>query len=131
MVVDDDEVDQMLYQRVIRQSGIATTIVGFTKPQEALEFLRDPNCNLPTLILLDIPMPGMNGFEFLDCVAREMTRTYEQLKVVMVSTSRNPSDVEAANQYAAVKNYLNKPITAEQVQQLARLLEKECDLNSH
>jgi len=127
MVIDDDEVDQLLYRRVVERSGIVTSLVAFTRPAEALEFLRNAGSDIPDLILLDIRMPGMDGFEFLDHLANEISELYSQLRVVMVSTSTDPSDASRASSYSAVKSYINKPISGPQLRDLAQLMKQESE----
>lgn len=98
LLVEDNEVDVLLFQRALRNSGTSSLVVRAKDGVEALEILNEKDAKRqvpqPYVILLDINMPRMNGHEFL----KEL-RASEQLassRVVVVTTSRDPQDIELA-----------------------------------
>ena len=124
MVVDDEEVDQYLYKRVLTRSGLVGKIIMFTYPDEALDFLKSAEREPIDVLLLDINMPRMTGFEFLDKATVELGDTLAKLLVIILSTSLDPEDIERANRYPVVKEYINKPLNVDKVQSIAQLFMK-------
>lgn len=114
MLVDDDPDDNYIHQLVIADWGKCDAVRVAENGTDALGYLTntaDANYIRPEVILLDINMPGMNGFEFLE----EYHALADQLKsnvvVMMLTTSLNPSDEHRAEQFNEVTSYRNKPLT--------------------
>ena len=105
LLIDDEEADNYLHRRTIERSGQVVSIIAHESGQAALEYLgaHDP----PDLILLDLNMPGMTGWEFLD--AHEAPQSV----IVIVSTSSNPADHDRARTHPAVAGFCAKPLTAQ------------------
>ncbi|NRA69008.1 MAG: response regulator [Pseudobacteriovorax sp.] len=105
--IDDNSIDLKIHSRVIERSGVGQLVRAFTLATEALEWFRSENQPAVDLILLDINMPMMNGFEFLEEFMKlDLTKT---LVVCLVSTSENPKDLERAETLGAKFN--SKPLT--------------------
>ena len=124
MLIDDSEIDQMIYLRIAKKSGLVGDMVQFLDATEALRYLEQGDQSKPDLILLDINMPGMDGFEFL----REATKLLGASLcpiVVMLTTSLNPEDEVRARAFDVVKDFLNKPLTAEQLASLSQLVRRQ------
>lgn len=113
MVIDDDETDHFLYQRVIKRSNLVDETVFFTLAEDALAFLRRADRLDIRVILLDINMPRMNGFEFLEAVTTEFGDEQLGAVVVMLTTSLDPRDEARAKSFDVVKGYLEKPLSPE------------------
>lgn len=120
MLLDDDPVDQRLHRRIIERSGVAEEIVQFTAARDALAYLAEGH--RPDAILLDIRMPGMNGFEFLDAALEIVDRQLGGVVVLMLTTSLDPADQERAAGYDVVKSYLYKPLATEDLTRLPGLV---------
>lgn len=122
MLIDDAEVDQMMCRRILTRSKMATDIIGFTCAETALAYLADPQKPPVDLILLDINMPRMNGFEFLDAAER----TYGPGTGPPVMIMLGAPMTEAAHQHAArfprIRAYCEKPLGSEHLRQAAGLL---------
>ena len=121
MVVDDEEIDHFLYKRVLTRSGLVGNIIMFTYPDEALEYLKSTDREPIDVLLLDINMPRMTGFEFLDKATAELGDRLAKLLVIVLSTSLNPEDIERAYRYPVVKEYINKPLSMDKVESIAQL----------
>jgi CheY-like chemotaxis protein len=118
MIIDDEEFDQKLYRRTLKHSGLVENVIGFTYAQEALDYLHSPDAEPIDLILLDVNMPRMDGFEFLEAATQQLGSKFTQTPVVMLTTSLAPKDQEQASQYQGVKSYFNKPLIEEDVERI-------------
>ena len=122
MMIDDERVDQMLYKRILTGSKMTKDIVGFTYVEDALAYLLDPEKPRIDLISLDINMPRMTGFEFLQAVEDENGPDFDTAVVIMLTTSLNPSDRERAKKFPLVKAYANKPLDLAQLAKASQIL---------
>ena len=123
LLIDDEEIDQRQYQRVLKNSGIVEIIKIFTYADEALEFLIANPAIKVDVIFLDINMPRMNGFEFLEAATKSLGVGFAKVIVAMLTTSLNPKDEKRAMQFAAVRQFINKPLTTKHIVEVAELLE--------
>lgn len=120
LLVDDDATTNFLNQALLRRMAVADTLLVATNGREALDLLHThcaPAATLPcpTLVLLDLKMPIMDGLEFLEVFAQQ---AFSQRPVVaMLTTSLNPRDVERL-QTLPIADYLTKPLTREKVMAL-------------
>jgi CheY-like chemotaxis protein len=111
LLIDDDMITNNLNTRVIKKMGVCDSIDVAINGKEGLEYLRkcdDTNC--PDLILLDINMPVMNGFEFLDAYEKEFPNG-KTLILMMLTTSLQNSDYTKAKSYPEVSQYIAKPLS--------------------
>jgi len=114
--VEDDQVDRMVIQRVIKKLGITDQITQATNGEEALQILRgslstSTTGDLPHLVLLDINMPKMNGLEFLKELRADPQLRH--ISVFMMTTSNDDSDRTEAYRYN-VAGYIVKPVDIQQ-----------------
>jgi len=121
MLIDDNKIDQMLYQRIISRSGLVNKITSFLLATDALDYLLSDGAVQPDLILLDINMPRMNGFEFLEAVQTHFGQDFAPV-VVMLTTSLDPKDEARVKQIGLVRDYLIKPLTEAQLETLIALV---------
>lgn len=121
LLVDDDAVTNMMHRRVIERSGRACAIDVATDGQEALDILcadLEAGRPLPELIFLDINMPGMGGFEFLEHYAALDIAADAQLIIVMLSTSLLQADHARADADPNVHSFCDKPLRLEKLLEL-------------
>jgi CheY-like chemotaxis protein len=117
MLIDDNEIDNLINQKMVEAASITNHIYVHTGARSAIEFLRNieklelADQVLPDLIFLDIDMPLMDGFQFLDEFEKLLTTTKKKCRIVMLTSSINPQDVNRSKKYTNVKQYLNKPLT--------------------
>ena len=123
MLIDDDEIDQRYYQRTLKRSGLVENIHAFTMATEALDFLLQKKQRMD-VIFLDINMPRMTGFEFLERATEELGDRFVDVVIIMLTTSIDPNDRDRAQTYDVVREFLNKPLTIEHVKHVAQLLKE-------
>ncbi|MEX2595095.1 MAG: response regulator [Anditalea sp.] len=115
LLVDDDPTTNFLNELLINEMGITNELIIALNGQEALDELIETcirNNNCPNLILLDINMPVMNGFDFLKRFNELDFKNKHSIVVVMLTTSLNPRDNEKAKELKA-KDHISKPLTKE------------------
>ena len=125
MLIDDNEIDNLINQKMIEAASITEHIYTHTGARSAIEFLKniekleDISLQiLPDVIFLDIDMPLMDGFQFLDEFEKLQEVTKNKCKIVMLTSSINPQDVNKSKEYAYVKKYINKPLSQENLEKL-------------
>jgi len=120
MMIDDNRVDQMLHTRIVQRSGLVDTVLNYQYADEALEYLRTEQSPVPDMILLDINMPRMDGFEFLEAFSR-LPASVRTPVVVMLTTSLDPKDEARASRFEMVRGYLTKPLSHESLQSVVQI----------
>lgn len=123
LLVDDDETTNFINEMMIAEMGVAEQILQARNGKEGLDLLQEKVKQehlLPELILLDVNMPVMDGFDFLEAYQEMDIPGKPSVIIIMLTTSLNPSDVERAKN-AKIVDYLNKPLTQ---QSLQKILEK-------
>jgi CheY-like chemotaxis protein len=115
MLVDDNADDNFMHARVIKKSNAAINVIEKQTAQGALEYLKSKNKNNrdthPDLIFLDINMPGMNGWEFLEEYNKLDEQFQSQAIIVMLTTSDNPDDKLKAKASRIASDFRTKPLT--------------------
>lgn len=115
-IIDDDKIVHFLTTHLFKLDYPDWIVIPFFNGKEALDALKNQEVPSAHLILLDINMPVMNGWEFLDRLNElGLARDAE---VAMVSSSVDPRDKARTEAYPMVKDYLLKPVTRENIAQL-------------
>jgi CheY-like chemotaxis protein len=121
MLIDDNSDDNFIHERVIRKCNAAESVVVKQTGKNALEYLRSKGIGdelHPNLIFLDINMPGMNGWEFLEEYERLDVNFKSSVVVVMLTTSDNPDDRAKAIALNVATDFKTKPLTREMLEEI-------------
>ncbi len=123
LLVDDDPDDNFLHRLVIEDSGYCEQVRVAENGQQALAYLTNqtaPDYYKPDVILLDINMPGMNGFEFLAEYEKLDDAFRAKVVLMMLTTSLNPDDQRRANGHGVVIGYKSKPLTRQMLDEIVK-----------
>ena len=127
MVIDDNDSD-LLYARImLERSGNIETVLTFESAQLALDFLGTAHHTAIDLILLDINMPEMSGYEFLQAYEGLRSAGKARAVIVMLTSSPDPRDRERALAFASVRSYVTKPIDLATARGLERSIAPETE----
>ncbi len=122
LLVDDDEINNFISIKLIKKALLNTDIMACLHGKYAIDLLQDIQKNdpskLPDYILLDINMPIMNGWEFLDEYTRLNIDPLGKCKVYIISSSVFSNDINKARSYPVVKDFISKPLNVEKIKEL-------------
>jgi CheY-like chemotaxis protein len=114
LLIDDNAIDNYIAKTVISKSGLVEKISVMISAIDALEYLELLKSNseqFPDVIFLDIQMPEMDGFGFLEEFSEFPTNVTNKSVVFMLTSSSDPADINRSTEYPAVKKYFSKPMT--------------------
>lgn len=121
LLIDDDEIFNFLNKKVLELSKMADTVTVFTSGQKALDHLAplmSSKEEWPKYVLLDIRMPGMDGFEFLQKFKDMDPNFLEQVKVYMLTSSIDERDKYKSGSYPFVRGFFSKPLNVEMLRKM-------------
>lgn len=123
MCIDDDPITLMLFKKVVQKAAFANEITNTTNGQEAINLINAINKSenqekKPQLIFLDLNMPVMDGWEFLDLFNNSNYFSLNNTKVIILTSTIDPEDIQKAKSYPNVIEFLSKPITVEMLNYL-------------
>ena len=124
LIVDDSEADTFIHVRQLKKAGIVNNITTKRNGREALDYLCTPEAGrypAPELVFLDINMPVMNGWEFLDAYQSLPDEQRANIVVTMLTTSASNRDRDKAAGYGILINdYEEKPLTVEKIHRITQ-----------
>lgn len=117
ILIDDSKADLFLSKLLIKKHAPEPIeITDFLNGQDALRFFEAKPELKDTIVLLDINMPVMNGFELLEELKN--IQIDDSVSFLMVSSSNNPNDIEQAKKYSLVKQYITKPLDKDKIEEI-------------
>lgn len=116
LCIDDDPITLMLCKKVIEKASFSAEVITAHNGEEALALFNELKNNInkakkPQLIFLDLNMPVMGGWEFLDNFSTAQYEEFNSIGIIVLSSTINPEDLEKAKNYPAVVDFLSKPIS--------------------
>ena len=122
LLVDDDEINNFISIKLIKKAILNTEIIACLNGKFAIEELlnikRNTPADMPDYILLDINMPIMNGWEFLDEFRRLRIDNEGKCKIFIISSSVFSNDINKAKSYPEVRDFISKPLNVEKIREL-------------
>ena len=115
LLVDDSYIDNLINRKIIEKNHFADEIIVISSPVDAISYLKEclaTNTNIPDVIFLDIRMPEMTGFEFLQEL-KTIEGSDQKFKIFILSSSLDPLDIEESRKSNWVSKFISKPLTAE------------------
>lgn len=115
-IVDDDKIFHMMAVRLLQLTNISDRFLTFINGREAFEYLdknADDPASLPDVLFLDINMPIVDGWAFLEKYDTIQSGLVKKVKIYMVSSSIDPRDTDRAKENEYVIEYISKPVSKE------------------
>ncbi|MEO7264321.1 MAG: response regulator [Ferruginibacter sp.] len=123
LLIDDDEINNFLSREIITLYYPGTNVQSFTDAYSGLEYIQEKiitNASIPGIILLDINMPKMNGWEFLDSLNEPVYRNKITSTIYIYTSSVYDGDIAKARSFSLVKKLLSKPLSKEVLDEIMR-----------
>lgn len=121
IVIDDSELDRFVTQKFLERANQNLVVKTFHNAEEALEMIRENNDKtdtVPTVVLLDLQMPVMSGFKFVEefeKIPSEIQKKYVIIALTVLSSSSDPKDIHKISTFNTVKSIVEKPLTHEKL----------------
>ncbi|MEJ5993024.1 response regulator [Pedobacter sp. Du54] len=123
LVIDDDDINIFIIKKIVEKTGYNIEMVARNNGQQAIDYLNETisqNKELPRLVLIDINMPVMNGWEFIE--AYETLGIEQKVDMYILSSSVYENDIEKTKSYKAVKGFISKPLSMERLTELVNAI---------
>jgi CheY-like chemotaxis protein len=123
LVIDDDDINIFIIKKIVSKTGYDVEMVAKNNGQLAIDYLatlEDDAEKFPHLMLIDINMPILNGWEFLE--AYDQLRPKQKPDMYMLSSSVYDNDIEKAKTYNKIKGFISKPLSIERLTELLKLV---------
>jgi len=122
MVIDDNQIDLYIASRVISKTKFADNILTYTSAADALQYLKEHENRpmaLPEILFVDIYMPGMSGFEFMQAFAKLPEAIKKRCQAYIVSSTIDENDIERTKRDPNIMGFQEKPINNEFLDRIA------------
>lgn len=122
-LVDDDRIYHLLTRKLLESTACTSGILEFYDGQEGIDYLeshKTEECNLPDVIFLDIQMPYLDGWQFLEKFSKMELK--KEIKIYLVSSSISSYDHDKFKQSATIKEFIVKPFTRNRLEEIIKSL---------
>lgn len=127
-IIDDDSIYRFTMAKTLESTKLPVDIMVFSDGEEALNFILanlDKDSELPDVIFLDIDMPVMDGFQFMEAYMKVKNNVGKHIAIFMVSSSLDPRDIAKANKISAISDYIVKPVGSVRLKSIIEALMEE------
>ncbi len=124
LVIDDDDINIFIIKKIVEKTGYKISMTAKSNGQLAIDYIKETlenNQTLPQLILIDINMPVMNGWEFVE--AYTGLNVTEDINLYILSSSVYENDIEKTKSYNNVKGFISKPLSLDRLTELLKEVE--------
>ncbi|MDO6759854.1 response regulator [Tamlana sp. 2_MG-2023] len=114
LLIDDDKFTSFYNEKIVKKHNKFGEIISLNSGKAALEYLEEAIAGKalkPDVIFLDINMPAMNGWEFIEAYKELDAKFTDDIKIIMLTTSSNPKDKERSQTLNEITDYINKPLS--------------------
>jgi CheY-like chemotaxis protein len=126
MLIDDNEIDNLINQKMIESVNLCENILVYSGARSALEYLKNiesiknipKDVLLPEYIFLDVDMPFMDGFQFMDEFRKLSDEVKVNCKIILLTSSIDPKDIQKSKKDKFIMKYLTKPLTQENLKKI-------------
>lgn len=120
-IVDDDDIYRFTIERTLESLELPTKTMTFSDGEQAINFISDhlnEDAELPDIIFLDIDMPVMDGFQFMEEYEKIKSNVAKDMTIYMVSSSLDPVDIVSAKKISSISDYIVKPISSDRLKSI-------------
>lgn len=120
LIVDDDPIGVYLAERIIKSEGLFSTVTSFQSPIEALAYLRQqiPDGRLPQVILLDLNMPLIYGWDILEALKPHSAQLQSKSSIYLLTSSFAVADLARAQEHPLIEALIRKPLDSLKIQEI-------------
>lgn len=123
LVIDDDDINIFIIKKIVEKADLNINMVSKGNGQQAIAYIKDLIANqeqFPNLMLIDINMPIMNGWEFIE--AYQMLNVQQNVDMYILSSSVYENDIEKTKSYLLVKGFISKPLSIDRLKELVNAI---------
>lgn len=122
LLIDDDNIFNLINKETVKKGNFADKVSSYSNAKKALDELKrlceSDGKDFPDILFLDINMPVMDGWEFLDEFEKFPEHFLQNCRVFLLTSSIDPSDIEKSKNYRTVKDFISKPLSKEILESL-------------
>lgn len=118
ILIDDNEATNFLHKKILQKENFSKEILTFQMGQQALDYLAEEKNKVPELLFVDINMPTMDAWEFLEGFDTLSRKEKKEIKIILLTTSLSPQDEKKISELSNVERIMMKPLSEELLKQI-------------